>query len=280
MAHIVCLANAGIFAYTVVMHSTTLTLFDATWVPEGFCVSNREVPYWNSHDMCMYFDTVGSIIAGLCYLALKDTPGMGPANELVKFNVFGIFAHGLAHGAFGKAIRDNVVPENPSALIEDLLREYQEGNFEMLFGVVKYMLVLVIFWVGLLKASMPQSSVSKVVVPLALVSTILNMVVPPQFGFTFVQTVLLFAFSLNQLMRPTHEKTIEYARYPMYVGVPLSFISWLESTQCENFVIHYGGHLLYDAWVPISMITFYLVCYMDVQKKNQTTTTQQKIKSL
>ena len=34
------------------------TFFDEEWVRHGFCVSNPEVPYWNSHDLCLYGDTM------------------------------------------------------------------------------------------------------------------------------------------------------------------------------------------------------------------------------
>mmetsp|Transcript_8059 Transcript_8059/g.11610 ORF Transcript_8059/g.11610 Transcript_8059/m.11610 type:complete len:296 (-) Transcript_8059:544-1431(-) len=269
MAHIAILANTAIFACAVVLNSKKgSVLFDDIWIPDGFCVSNKDVPYWNSHDLCLYFDTIGSIVTGILYLMLKDVPGMGPANDLVKFNVFGIFAHGLAHGSISQAIRDGTLPENTSALLDEMANDWTA------LEAFKRLAPLLIFWMGLLKASMPATSL-KIITPLTVVTTILNMLVPAQFAFTFVQTILLFAFSLNQLMRPLEEKTVAYARYPLYVGLPLSFIGWLESTQCENFVIKYGGHLLYDAYIPLAMITFYVVCYMDAK-----TQAEKKVKTV
>jgi hypothetical protein len=258
VAHLMCLANAAAFAYSVVMHSSS-AVFDPVWRPEGFCVSNRDVPFWNSHDLCLYVDTIGAIVSGIIYFFLKDSPGMAPANELVKFNILGIFAHGLGHAGISKAMRDGVVPE--SGLLDVL------GNASSL-DLLKQVGSFIFFWVFLLKATMPTSSF-KIVVPMAIVSSIMGAIVPGQFGFTYTQTVLLFAFSLNQLMRPSEEKTVEYARYPLMVGVPLSFIAWIESTQCSKFVMGIGGHLIYDAYIPISVIFFYLVCWKDTKGKSK-----------
>lgn len=251
-AHLFCMLNAAIFAYTVVLHNDSRIFSDA-WRADGFCVSNRDVPYFNSHDLCLYFDTFGAIVAGLIYYNFKDTPGMEPANELVKFNVFGIFAHGVGHGLISSAMRSGAVPTSPDELLDIIANS-------SLMELVKQFGSLLFFWVMLLKATMPKGSFG-VVVPLAMIATVMNAIVPTQFGFTFVQTVLLVAFSFNQLLRPAVEKDKVYAIYPIYVGCPLGVIAWIESTQCSNFVMAIGGHLIYDAYIPIAMIYFYIVCW-------------------
>mmetsp|Transcript_14179 Transcript_14179/g.21290 ORF Transcript_14179/g.21290 Transcript_14179/m.21290 type:complete len:273 (+) Transcript_14179:80-898(+) len=253
-AHLFCMLNAAIFAFIVVMHNES-AIFDDVWRHDGFCVSNRDVPYFNSHDLCLYFDTASAIIVGLIYYKFKDTPGMEPANELVKFNVFGIFGHGVGHGFISQAMRSGTVASSPDDVL-DLIANSSLIELVQKFGP------LLFFWLMLLKATMPKGSFG-VVVPMATVAAFMNAIVPLQFGFTFVQTVLLFAFSVNQLMRPDVEKDKVYALYPMYVGCPLSVIAWIESTQCSNFVMAIGGHLIYDAYIPISMIYFYFVCWKD-----------------
>lgn len=81
-------------------------------------------PYWNSHDMCLYVDTIMAAVVGVLYFALKKSPGMDSgtlssvlcffdiswlesyslfsfvrtANMLVKGNILGILGHGIAHG--------------------------------------------------------------------------------------------------------------------------------------------------------------------------------------
>ena len=259
-AHIFILTNAAIFAYAVVMHNES-KIFDKVWRPDGFCISNKSVPHFNSHDLCLYFDTIGAIAAGMIYYFFNDTAGMGDANELVKNNIFGIFAHGLGHGQLSHAmIQTSVMTHSQSQSLEDVFDIIANAS---LMGLIQQFGPVLFFWTFLLKASMPNESYRKVVGPLAVIASVLQIIVPPQFGFTYVQTVLLFAFSFKQLMRPDVEKNEIYARYPIYVGCPLSVIAWIESTQCTNFVMGMGGHLIYDAYIVISMIYFYIVCWKD-----------------
>ena len=250
--HFLTMVNSCVFAYTVVMYNDRF--FDPTWRPEGFCVMNKEIPFFNSHDLCLYTDTVLSIVVGILYLCLKDAHGMSQANELVKFNIFGIFAHGVGHGAISKGMRDGVVLDDPAGDVP----EYWKGPLDV--SMLKQVGWLFFFWIMLLKATMTNVSFLKIT-PLAIASAVVNTLVRPQFGFTFVQTILLVAFSLNQLMRPKEEKGKFYALYPMIIGFPLSMIAWLESTQCSNVVIRIGGHLIYDAYIPISLSCYYLICW-------------------
>jgi hypothetical protein len=210
---VVLILNASIFAYTVVMHNDS-KIFDPVWQPDGFCVSNKDVVYWNSHDLCLYFDTVAAVLHGILFLALKDSPGMGPANELVKFGILGVFGHGLGHGAISKAIRDGVTPESDSGF--DALSKMTAME------AITRLFPFLLFWVFLLKASMPKTSLN-VILPMTAVSTFFNILTPQRFGFTYVQTVLLLAFSVNQLLRPANEKdSPSYALYPVIVGFPVS----------------------------------------------------------
>lgn len=256
--HILVVANTFLFAIAVVVYNSS-DIFDSLWRPDGFCVSNKNVPYWNSHDLCLYFDTIGAIVIGFTYYMMKDKPGMEPANEMIKFNIFGIFAHGLGHGVISKALRDGAVPEVDGDRLQEIFNSPTNELLTSSGGIV-------LFWLGLLKATMPKSSF-KVYAPLSLIATVLNILVPERFGFTFVQTVLLLSFSINQLMRPSQEKTFEYALYPLITGLPLSFIGWFESTQCSKFVINIGGHLIYDAYIPVSMMCFYLICWKNTTQK-------------
>merc|ERR1719266_2175012 len=97
------------FAYLVVFERET-SIFDPLWKTDGFCVSNKDVPYWNSHDLCLYVDTVLAVVLGVLYYILHKTPGMEIANDYTFFNIPAILAHGLGHGGIGKAIRDASVP--------------------------------------------------------------------------------------------------------------------------------------------------------------------------
>jgi hypothetical protein len=211
--------NTSIFAYTVVMHNDS-KIFDPVWQPDGFCISNKDVIYWNSHDLCLYFDTIAAILHFLLFLALKDSPGMEPANELVKFGIMGVFGHGLGHGAISKAMRDGITPDLDSS-VTGLDEISKMSAIEAIYRLIPFLL----FWILLLKASLPNASFT-VILSMTAVSLFFNTMTPQRFGFTYVQTVLLLAFSLNQLLRPVSEKDSTYALYPVIVGFPIS--KWIK----------------------------------------------------
>mmetsp|Transcript_24495 Transcript_24495/g.37266 ORF Transcript_24495/g.37266 Transcript_24495/m.37266 type:complete len:274 (-) Transcript_24495:345-1166(-) len=250
VAHYACIANSAIFAFSVVMLNESSSLFDDEWRIDGFCVFNKDVPFMNSHDLCLYFDTISAIAAGALYYSLKDISGMEPANELVKFNIFGIFAHGVGHGAISQKIRNGVAMSSSADVTETFANK-------SLLELVQHHGLLYFFWVFLLKSTMPKCSFGKVV-PLAIVVAGIMALVPPQLAFTYVQTILLVAFSLDQLSRPDEEKDKTYALYALVGGCPVIAIAWLESTQCTNFIMNMGGHFVYDAYIPIAIISFYL----------------------
>jgi len=251
-AHLAIIINAVAFASAVVFwtgdrnsqahHSSKI--FDSDWESEGFCVSNKHVHYWNSHDLCLYFDIIGSIAVGSLYYFLKDVEGMGPANALVWNNIAGILMHGIGHGFVAKGIRQD----------EDHNQEPDSSNV----GSITFNMI---FWFVMLRACLTNGS-TKINVPLTIPITLVHtMYLPLQFRFTYVQTILFLTFSLNEMLKPVHEKNMEYALFPLIVGLPLLLVGWIESTQCSNFVMSMGGHLIYDAYISVSVICFHLVCW-------------------
>jgi hypothetical protein len=279
--HIAIIVKSLIFVYAAVFRNDS-KIFDPVWRPDGFCVSNKDVPYWNSHDLCLYFDTLACIVVAILYWALKDGPGMDAANELVKFNIPGILFHGILHGTLAKASRDGITPDP----------EIPQFGYEVLSKlsvseIVYRMLPSVVFWLFLLKCTMPKASLH-VVIPMTAVSMFFEFYTPRKFGFTYVQTVLLMVFSLNQLTRPSKEKDFVYGLYPLLVG-PIGVVGWIESTLCSKGVIDIGGHctytqtfilfkaakliffllsiVIYDAFIPISITVFYLTCWATARQE-------------
>ena len=252
--YLLVIANSLIFAYAVVFYNSS-SIFDPLWRPEGFCVINRDTPHFNSHDLCLYVDIIGALVVGFLSWSLKDVHGMKTANDYVKISdAIGIFAHGVGHKLLSNQLNGGQTQENTGIggeIVADSASSY-ETYLNAAF--------LLFFWMGLLKASI-RSFPYRMLVPMAIVSSIFNSLVPEQFGFTFVQTVLLIAFSLNQLLRPNEEKSMAYALYPAMTGFPITLIGWLESTQCSGFVSRMGGHFIYDAYIPISIICFYVLCF-------------------
>merc|ERR1719215_259494 len=99
---------------------------------------------------------------------------------------------------------------------------------------------------------------------------------PSRFGFTYVQTVLLLLFSTNQLLLPAEEKGRSYALFGIIVSFPVSLVGWVESTQCSVFVKDYlYGHLVYDAYIPCSMLFWYLWVFA-VNREKQDASAQRR----
>lgn len=231
------------------------------WIKDGFCVSNKDVAYMTSHDLCFYFDILGAILCGYLYYLFKPVKGMEGTNALFKNNIGGIASHGLAHFLIAESMRGG---EEVISLEDrlDVIANYSFQQFVIQIGGI------VVFWLTLLKASMANVGWERIV-PLAIIATAGNLQIPPQFGFTYVQTILLLAFSFNQLNRQKEEKmTRAYALYPLLVSLPLNMIAWMESTMCSSFIIYVGGHLMYDGAIIVSLVVYYYVCFWDLLQQN------------
>lgn len=275
-AHWISMANTLLYAVAVVSFSQQTAIFDADWATNGFCITNRDSPYWTSHDWCLYVDTILSAVFGIIFLSLRKTPGMEVANHLVQNNIVGILGHGIGHAMIARGIRNDDVSNNDLTLLE-ILEQNDDANLKM---ILSYGIPLLLFWLSLLKASLPDMSLPKIAL-LAIVVQAAQIYAPMQFQFTYVQTILLLAFSINQLTRPlqSHKQTFAYAMYPAMVALPLTFVGWLESTQCQSTIVQFlHGHVMYDAFIPLSSIAYYLSCYYNSQDEQQKK--KQKVKSM
>mmetsp|Transcript_9379 Transcript_9379/g.12337 ORF Transcript_9379/g.12337 Transcript_9379/m.12337 type:complete len:292 (+) Transcript_9379:97-972(+) len=254
MLHAISLINVCTFALCVVLfaHGDS-PVFDKLWTKEGFCVANSGMNYWTSHDLCLYADLSLAGIIGILVTCLRSQEGMGSANDLVSISaLMGIVGHGIGHGALAYNQR--------TVTTEDSLKTANDvDNFSLKF--LFRALPFLFFWFGLLKASMKNVSNLRILF-MSILSLIALDKLPDHFGFTFVQTVLMVAFSFDQLSRPKEDKDYAYALYAALVSLPVGMIGWIESLQCTNFVINYGGHLIYDAYIPFGIILFYLTCYV------------------
>jgi hypothetical protein len=228
--------------------------FDETWKEEGFCVTNKDVKYWNSHDVCFYYDTAAALVLAVVYIFYSKSQSPQVNKELFA-SIPGILGHGIAHGALGYAMRT----DSSSDAWETIYQRSTNGSSstsELILGLT----ALLVFWLSLIKASLPCSyrDVGLITILVMAIQTF----IPQVFGFTYVQTLLLVFFSVAQISRPEEEKGFSYALYPAIVGFPLALISYLESTQCSTFVKDWlYGHVVYDAYIPASILAWYLECH-------------------
>jgi len=274
-AHLVTLTSTLAFAFAVATRfdSTDPSFFDPSWKRNGFCVTNIDVPYWTSHDACLYIDAVAALVLAAVYFALGDTPGLKMANSMMRNGIPGILGHGLGHGMVGREIRNGGTgfgdrEEIAMTTYRTLASEGRgvDPNFWM-----TQLLPGAIFWFTLLKASCPNLKNTTIAL-MSLVSMSVQLFVPRLLGFTYVQTLLMVAFSINQLMLPSGDKReFSYALYPAMVGFPLTLVGWLESTQCTAFVRdNLYGHAAYDGFIPLGMLGWYLACYVHATATSST----------
>jgi len=268
-AHAVTIVSTLLFAVTVATSFSHVyspfglaSLLDDKWKLQGFCITNETVPYWSSHDACLYLDCVAGAILFVTYLSLgKNNPSMKRANMMIKTGIPGIIFHGVGHGALASGMRDSgYAHDNLNERPLDQLVELFESKslFQLVFRVIP----LLLFWVFLLRSSMPNVKSWVTVISLAVAMLTLQLFFPFRFGFTYVQTVLLIVFSTNQILLPRNEKDQSYALYGWMVSVPVSLVGWMESTQCSSFVMdRLYGHLVYDGYIPVAILGWYLGVY-------------------
>jgi hypothetical protein len=264
------LASSLLYASAVVYfthpsHSTNhYGILDEAWKKDGFCIQNKDVPFWSSFDTCLYVDIIFSIVLGVMYLCWKNTPGMQTSSEIVPMVILGTLGHGFAHGAMAAKFRDGT---------------YQVEQSEQMEIPPFWQLVMfiVLFWFPLLKASMPKLDNVSVLV-LSVVVTygpILAGGLKKELGFAYIQTILSMAFHFSQLTLPPNEKQRrEYMTLPV-AALPPVLVSWNEAFFCSSFFRAMGGHVLYDASIIVAYIAYYLDCHRfytsNISTKEKTT---------
>jgi len=234
--------------------------FDDDWLDHGFCVVNKDVPYWNSHDLCLYFDAVLVALGAAVYYVLRGAPGMKSADEMMMFNLIGHLGHGVAHGFIGAEYRSGRSGGHRGTALDRI------GEMDG-FEIAQKFAVLTCFWFGLLRGLMPKVSnrtVGFVTVPVVVGGLFVKEVL----GFAFVQAVLTVAFASTQLNLPKKEKDFSYAAFGVS-AVPISLIPWIESTVCQTVASKIGGHLIYDVSIPILLTIAYCASWCHYNNKGK-----------
>lgn len=241
-----------IFFFTVALYgSPEYSLFDSLWLQDGFCVSYKEIPYWNSHDLCLYGDVFFALLHGFVFMMTKNEPGMESCNEYQKYTPFAIFAHGLGHGALAAAMRDKPL-DNISGLKHSERLNSQE-----------YFVPYCVFWIFLMRAAMPKSSKFTIVIS-SIFAFAIQTRLDVKYDFTFVQTVLICCNGIDNLGSQS-KKDFEYALFAL-MNAPIPLIGLVESLACSNTLFPYGGHIFYDYYIAISAIAFQLICWNRAKK--------------
>jgi hypothetical protein len=246
-------------------------LFDPEWLSNGFCVSNIDTPYLSSHDLCLYADTILSVLILGVYLAFRESPGIKGDESLqhsFKWTSVSVLTHGFAHGFISYTIRQK--QQNGDRIGATGLTRWEEfslkrsGNaYDAYMEELQTVIFLLLFWYPLLRSASNKDVKNSVLFILSMVVIAAQFHIPNQFGFTYIQTVISCVFSFNEVyFKPLLEKSRYSYAAMSFVGIPISIIPYWEAMGCSRgWYQALGGHVLYDMSIPIFISLAYVSCY-------------------
>ncbi len=218
-------------------------LFDSNWLENGFCVSNPDTFWLNSHLLSFYADTIfAMIIAYLFFVQPKDAPPIQKA--LLSGAIMGVFGHGLGHLNLGFDPKGIDLRFRPNELIPS----------------VQITLINIFALGSIFKSVMPLASNQRIALT-SLISTIgftlLN--IEPKKNFVYAQAVIYIFNALHMLfLSKEHKETASYMIFP-FLNLPVLVVGIMESTGCDLYLKYVGGHAVFDSTIALSVIMIELL---------------------
>lgn len=272
--HVIYLTSTFLYIIAASLYSTPeYKIFDEEWIQHGFCVVQENVPYWNSHDLCMYSNVllviVGLIIRRFLRASSNGTAAntennevMKEADEFVLLNLMGHLGHGIFHGVIATRYRTPNGFEGGEYLQSSPYDKiFQNGGFHYANKeFVQITLILFGLLFGLLNGVLPKVPL-RVLTVLALIAATGALFVKLVIQFGYYQLVIISALSVTQLRFPKEKKdNFVYAVFAL-ATIPLSIIPWFEGLMCRDVASKFGGHLMYDSAIGISIIVSYCIVW-------------------
>ena len=189
------------------------------------------------------------VVLATLYLKWKNLPGMQTASKIVPMVILSTLGHGIAHGAMAQRARSDGWQQHEE------VREIP--SWPQLFAFVA------LFWLPLLKASMPRVNSFLVAIAafLAAYLPILAGGLKRELNFGWIQTVVSIAFHCSELSLSSAEKNRrEYMTLPLAGLLPV-LVSWNEALFCSAYFKSAGGHVWYDASIILCFIAYYVDSY-------------------
>ena len=226
LANSLSLLLTGAFLVAILLRPS---LFAESYLRAGFCVSFAATAY-NSHALCFYADAFFTVLLGVLCSTFSDS-----RLARVRTSYLGILGHGIGHLAL--------------YLSPDAIR----GSGETQATTLWVLAALLAFWLGFFWSFTPSKLVN---LAIAFANTLaLAFHVPRAFGFTYVQTVLMTAFVSRDLLIRERKDSL-YVAWSVLVNIPVVLMGWIEALGCDAGLINYGGHVFYDAVIPLSMLAY------------------------
>ena len=217
--------------------------FDKSWLKVGFCVSNPDTKWDNSHAWSFYVDCFFSLI--LAYIYCKY--GRGKDKKLSTFcasmifgNIFGTLGHGIGH---------LLLSRYPHGL--DLLW-HSDAPLKSIFNQI----ILFITFTSLSNGAQPSASKKTVLIVGVSMCALYNVCqVPPTLTFTYTQAcIYILSASWNLFFLDTKHKENMLFMLTNMTQLPVLVIGLMEAFACESFLKALGGHAWYDGAIAFSLV--------------------------
>jgi len=233
--------------------------FDGNWLKHGFCVSNVDTTWLNSHFLSFYADTIlALLIAYLFANQPKSSPPLQAA--MLRGQILGVFGHGLGHLYIGTRAQGMDLRFRPEDILTSIIST----------------LVTVMTFGAIFKGTMPLGSRLQLALT-AMVATagFTSLNIPPRLNFVYAQAAIFIFKDLHMLTLSSYDKSAAaYALNPFF-ELPILLFGVLESTACQGFLQPLGGHAIYDSSIGISTICVeFLSRYIESNRSSSTAKTK------
>lgn len=214
-------------------------IFGDNWRRDGFCISFPGT-YYNSHYLAFYADAVFVILMKIIVQKSRLSRDH-PAINVLQGHIPSLAAHAVAHLALPSLLDGTA---GMSTLSEGGTHVGFSGLF--LFG----------FFTNFIRKPFPWTP-AFVAVQALMHAYAACFVVPAIYLAVYVGLVYNFNLCFFKLLREPRHKL--YATEALVHRLPVITMTWLEPLLCDSVLIRAGGHLFFDAMIPVSAITFFLV---------------------
>lgn len=241
----VLVSSVSFLAAVVLQHNGVVSVFDESFMADGFCVMGERESPLNSHALCFYGDTVAAALLAALAWRHRRMKGFQP----VENAALATFMHGLGHLTLFNTRREDEDWNAP-----DKMAPPGQSPDKDLPTKLLEMAPMWLFFCALLRSApaVPSAHAAVHSVPLA---ALLYYVVPRQISFTYVNSALLCVSILYAIAQ--REKDDFYTLVALLINLPVSLCAWLEGTACESGYRAVGGHILYDSCIYLSFFAYY-----------------------
>jgi len=220
--------------------------YDSWWTANGFCVNEADSRSFDTEVLCCLV-LVTSAVTTQLFLnqLLKNKSNQSSLDPQLQSKLEGSVLANAAHGIGHLFVYFSPGPPPPILLEKDPL-------------AVANIVMLICFWVGVLRAvvlSIPNNSAAFFLAVIILTAQYL-LKVPPNFSFTYSQSIILLAGSADQLFLPRERRGSFVYALIAATYLPTLFLYGLEMTQCSGILAPIGGHGVYDTY--LACLPFFL----------------------